>query len=249
MNKIVYLSAFCLLGFIGKVQAQSMTFLHDESKQSQIEVMELGRSNLTPEVYYKLFHSSYLDGAKSPTSVKNTLRLEANVASHPQIEMADSIKNDLESRAKIEAANVADRLVDVAWLSEGSKIEKKLLTFKNNMTYLNGKAKQEEIDEWKELGKLYDFAIKMTKQAYMPNSERQKQYIAIYDEILKSNDVLLYRLRYLNLKRQSDMMSAAMSNFQHRVGQEAAAGYNRWHNAADTIATLIKSQTNNSTNP
>lgn len=214
------------------VHAQSMTYNHDASKQGQILVMELGAGNLTPELYYTVTHRKYKNGAKAATSVKNTLRIAANTASIPQVEYADSIQADLEGRAKIEAANIVDRQVDLAWVTEGNKIEGKLLSFKNNINALNGKAQPEEITNWTELGQMYDFAIKATRQAYMPNSERQKQYLAIYDEIVKSNDDLLLRVRYLTTKNQANHLVQAMSRFQHRVGENATAGYNRWRDAS-----------------
>ena len=62
---------------------QSMTYNHDASKMGQIQVMELGAGVLTPDLYYSITHSSYKKGAKSVTSVKNTLRMGANIASMP----------------------------------------------------------------------------------------------------------------------------------------------------------------------
>ena len=231
MKKVVICSILCIcVGF--ESHAQSMTYNHDASKQGQIQVMELGAGNLTPELYYTVLHRRYKNGAKAVTSVKNTLRIATNTASIPQVEYADSIQADLEGRAKVEAANIVDRQVDLAWVTEGNKIEGKLLAFKNNINALNGKAKTEEIVNWTELGQMYDFAIKATKQAYMPNSERQKQYLAIYDEIVKSNDSLLLRVRYLTTKNQADHLVQAMSRFQHRVGENATAGYNRWRDAS-----------------
>ena len=231
MKKFVICSILCIcVGF--ESHAQSMTYNHDDSKQGQIQVMELGAGNLTPELYYTVLHRRYKNGAKAVTSVKNTLRIATNTASIPQVEYADSIQADLEGRAKIEAANIVDRQVDLAWVTEGNKIEGKLLAFKNNINALNGKAKTEEITNWTELGQMYDFAIKATRQAYMPNSERQKQYLAIYDEIVKSNDNLLLRVRYLTTKNQADHLVQAMSRFQHRVGENATAGYNRWRDAS-----------------
>ena len=231
MKKVVICSILCIcVGF--ESHAQSMTYNHDDSKQGQIQVMELGAGNLTPELYYTVTHRRYKNGAKAVTSVKNTLRIAANTASIPQVEYADSIQADLEGRAKVEAANIVDRQVDLAWVTEGNKIEGKLLAFKNNINALNGKAKTEEITNWTELGQMYDFAIKATRQAYMPNSERQKQYLAIYDEIVKNNDYLLLRVRYLTTKNQADHLVQAMSRFQHRVGENATAGYNRWRDAS-----------------
>ena len=236
MNRI-FISAVAILFICIESHAQSMTYNHDASKQGQIQVMELGAGNLTPELYYTVTHRSYKNGAKAATSVKNTLRIAANTASIPQVEYADSIQADLEGRAKIEAANIVDRQVDLAWVTEGNKIEGKLLAFKNNINALNGKAQTEEITNWTELGQMYDFAIKATRQAYMPNSERQKQYLAIYDEIVKSNDHLLLRVRYLTTKNQADYLVQAMSRFQHRVGENATAGYNRWRDASHEGST------------
>lgn len=222
---------------------QSMTYNHDASKMGQIQVMELGAGSLTPDIYYSITHSSYKKGAKAVTSVKNTLRMAANVASLPQVEFADSIKTDLEGRAKIEAANIADRQIDLAWFTEGEKIQSKLWAFKSNIGSLNGKTNNEEITAWEDLVKMYDFAIKTTKKAYMPNSERQKQYLAIYDELTTSNDNLLLRIRYLATKSQADKLVAAMTRFQHRVNENATASYNRWRNSANE-AGAVKQKTN-----
>ena len=222
---------------------QSMTYNHDASKMGQIQVMELGAGSLTPDIYYSITHSSYKKGAKAATSVKNTLRMAANVASMPQVEYADSIKADLEGRAKIEAANIADRQIDLAWLTEGEKIQSKLWAFKSNIGSLNGKTNNEEITAWEDLVKIYDFAIKTTKKAYMPNSERQKQYLAIYDELTTANDNLLLRIRYLATKSQADKLVAAMTRFQHRVNENATASYNRWRNSANE-AGAVKHKTN-----
>ena len=215
------------MGCIG-AHAQYMTYNHDESKCAQIEVMEIGASMLTPEWYYTVFHNSYKNGARDATSVKNTLRVATNVVSLPQVEYADSIKEDLEDRAKVEALNIADRQLDVAWLAEGSKIENKLMAFRNNINALQGKTKTTEIDAWNELAKLYDFAIKTTKKAYMPNSKRQEQYLAISQEISQSNDNLLLRVRFLITKAQADQIASAMQRFQHRVKENATASYINW---------------------
>lgn len=217
---------------------QSMTYNHDASKMGQIQVMELGAGVLTPDLYYSITHSGYKKGAKSATSVKNTLRMAANIASMPQVEYADSIKADLEGRAKVEATNIADRQIDIAWLTEGERIQAKLRAFKSNIGSLNGKTCSEEITAWEDLRKMYDFAIKTTKKAYMPNSERQKQYLAIYDEITTTNDNLLLRIRYLATKRQADNIVAAMTQFHHRVSENATASYNRWRNSANDAGTV-----------
>lgn len=210
--------------------AQEVTYIHDQSKQAQFTVMELGTGSLVPQAYYSVVHGKYMKDASSTN--KNMYRGTANTASLPQVEMSDSIKKYLETRAREEGLNMADRQVDAAWLVEGSKIENRLSAFKNNILALSGKTNSEEITSWTELGSMYDFAIKATRKAYMPNSEREKQYVAIFEEITKSNDALLLRVRYLATKNKIDRLVAAMYNFNHRVGENVTAGYNRWRDAA-----------------
>ena len=94
---------------------QSMTYNHDASKMGQIQVMELGAGVLTPDLYYSITHSSYKKGAKSATSVKNTLRMAANIASISQVEYADSIKADLEARTKVEVASFQIKYRQLEW--------------------------------------------------------------------------------------------------------------------------------------
>ena len=94
MRKTIYTVSILLFSMSG-TNAQTMTYNHDASKQAQIEVMEVGAGSLTPELYYKVTHHNYWEGAKATTSVKNTLRLAANAASIPQVEYADSIQADL----------------------------------------------------------------------------------------------------------------------------------------------------------
>ena len=228
MRPIRNFTAICLVAVSIGAKAQMMTYNHDASKCAQIQVMELGAGTLTPDWYYWLLHNRYKDEAKQATSVKNTLRIAANTGSIPQVEYADSIKSDLEDRAKIEALNIADRELDVAWLAEGGRIEEKLVAFKSNINALFGRTQSTEIEAWRELSKMYDFAIKTTKQAYMPNSERQQQYLAINQEISKSNDNLLLRIRFLATKAQADQIANAMQRFHHKVKETATASYLNW---------------------
>lgn len=240
MKKVIIttlLSAFTAVsGF-----AQSVTYYHDQSKQAQFTVMELGSGTLVPQAYYSVVHNKY-SGDAARTN-KNMYRGTANISSLSQVEMADSIKKYLQNRATEEGLNIADRQVDIAWLTEGSKIESRLLAFKNNISALSGKTSNEEIESWTELGAIYDFAIKSTKKAYMPNSEREKQYITIFEEITKSNDALLLRVRYLTTRNQTNRLVAAMSNFSHRVGENVTAGYNRWRDAATEGSGTNRSNT------
>lgn len=103
------------------VRAQSVTYNHDAPKRNQITVMETGTGALTPEFYYTLLHRKY----KKSAAAKNKLsfRTLAGVNLYNQTDEAEEIDSALVSRAKIEALNVADRQIDLAWLAEGDKVK------------------------------------------------------------------------------------------------------------------------------
>lgn len=242
--KRIICSLLFLLPIIGtKVTAQSMTFLPDVAKRNQIQVMELGAGILTPDFYYNMFHKNYKKTAYLPTSPKNSLRMTTYLSSKPQVEFADSIEADLKSRAKIEALNLADRKVDLAWTSIGNKLDNTLRKYRNNINSLSGKTKNDEIEEWKSLADQYDFAIKTIKKAYLANSQRQKQYMTIYDEICKTNELLVDRVKTLTLKKAANrVLNVMSSNISHRVKEESLAGYNRWIGVTDKIQTKTTTQ-------
>ena len=235
MRKI--LTTLSLLIAAVMARAQDITYIPDPSKKAQIQVMELGFNTLQPQYYYQyvreaIAHDGYYKSANNVNSVKESLRLQAGVASNPQVDMADSIKEDLEARAKVEALNVADRLTDVAWLTEGSKIEKKIATYRQNLLYLTGKAGQMEIDNWRLMADCYEFSVKTIRKAYLQNSERQRMYLAIYNEVSKGNDLLIARINYLAVMKKADALLSNLSNFHHSVHETVPAAFNRWRDAS-----------------
>ena len=106
-----------MLGVAISDNAQSgVTYNHDSSKKNQITVMEIGSGSLSPELYYQLLHSSYKKSAAS----KNKLgfRTTAGIGAYNQVEYAEVIDSALTKRAEIEALNMADRQIDLAWKVE-----------------------------------------------------------------------------------------------------------------------------------
>ena len=154
--------------------AQSVTYNHDSSKQNQITVMEIGGGSLTPEFYYWMLHNSYRKSAAE----KNKLgfRTLAGINLYNQVDDAEKIDSALTKRAEIEALNVADRQIDLAWLAENSKINGQLDKMKANIGHIiptGGTVNDKR--RWEELYNMYRCAVKATKDAYMPNAQRKKE--------------------------------------------------------------------------
>ena len=55
-------------------------------------------------------------------------------------------------------------------------------------------------------------------------------FLAISSSVMADGHV--DSVRYLTTKNQADHLVQAMSRFQHRVSENATAGYNRWRDAS-----------------
>jgi hypothetical protein len=184
MNNVTKLFSVVMMiiaSSILEVRAQSyVTYNHDEAKMNQITVQEIGAGGLTPAFYYDVFHRSYQRSAGSKN--KLTYRSLAGVAGWQQVDDADSVKASLEKRAEIEALNVADRQIDLAWLVEGTKITNKLNDFQNNINRIvSAGGTFNEKERWNDYYNIFQCAIKATR-CYMPNAQRMKEYLTIYAE-------------------------------------------------------------------
>lgn len=213
--------------------AQYATYNHDASKMNQITVMEIGTGSLRPELYYTLLHNSYSKSA----AVKNKLgfRSQAGASAYMQVDLAEQIDSALTNRAKIEALNVADRQIDIAWQTEGSKIEKVMQSFIDNINRIvPAGGTPTDRTRWTEYYKVYQTAIKATQQAYMPNSQRKKEYLRIYEDVAKQNDLLV---RYLvSINSRTDVAQALNASFTkvNRNGEIARQAQRRWKGSSSS---------------
>ena len=215
-----------------QVNAQSyVTYNHDDAKMNQITVQETGAGGLTPAFYYDVFHNSYQKSAA--TKNKLSFRSLAGVAAWQQIEDADSIEASLKKRAEIEALNVTDRQIDIAWLAEGTKLTNKLDDFQSNINRIIGAGGTfNDKERWNNYYNIFQCAIKATQDAYMPNAQRKKEYLAIYADICKENETLIKYLVQLNSKAKTAELLSASSTRQNHNGAIATAAHNRWRDAS-----------------
>lgn len=215
-----------------QVNAQSyVTYNHDDAKMNQITVQETGAGGLTPAFYYDVFHNSYQKSAAAKN--KLSFRSLAGVAAWQQIEDADSIEASLKKRAEIEALNVADRQIDIAWLAEGTKLTNKLDDFQSNINRIIGAGGTfNDKERWNNYYNIFQCAIKATQDAYMPNAQRKKEYLAIYADICKENETLIKYLVQLNSKAKMAELLSASSTRQNHNGAIATAAHNRWRDAS-----------------
>ena len=229
------LAMLSLLAASLTVTAQSyVTYNHDDAKMNQITVQEIGSGGLTPAFYYDVFHRSYQRSA----AAKNKLgfRTLAGVAAYQQITDAEQVDSALTKRAKIEALNIADRsggALDVAWLAEGSKLTSKMQDFQSNINRIIGAGGTfQEKERWTEYYNVYHSAIQATQDAYMPNAQRKKQYLRIYEDVSRQNETLIAYLIQLNSRQKTaELLSATNERISHKAAF-ATQAHNRWREAA-----------------
>ena len=237
MKILQYIAVTAALMLTGTVstRAQDVTYNHDATKMNQFTMQEIGTGSFQSdsEWYYDLFHGSYKNSLLSTN--KQLYRTATYQGSYSQVAYADSIRKRLEDRAKQEEFNIADRSVDVSWLTEQSKIENALMKFRNNLSSLAAcRTSSEEQQDWQLYPKMWDFAIDRARSAYMANSERQKEFLLIYNDIVSKNVKLVKRIRYLKALNGSQDVANAQPKKRTRFTEAATASYNRWREAAWT---------------
>lgn len=210
------------------VQAQSVTYNHDSPKQNQITVMETGAGALSPDLYYTLLHNKY----KKSAAAKNKLsfRTVAGINLYNQVDEAEAIDSALVSRAKIEALNVADRQVDIAWLAECDKVNGQMERFRRNIDrILLAGGTPEDKERWTEYYHIYECAVDATQDAYMPNAQRKKEYLRIYEDVARQNELLVSYLA----RRQNATVTGGLLNATHdrRLNKEGIVrdAVSRWN--------------------
>lgn len=224
-------------------QGVSVTYNHDSPKQNQITVMETGAGALTPELYYTLLHNKY----KKTAAVKNKLsfRTTAGIALYGQTDKAEAIDSALTSRAKIEALNMADRQIDLAWIAEGDKIDGQMERFKRNIDrILLAGGTPDDKERWMECYHVYQSAIKATKDAYMPNAQRKKEYLRIYEDITRQNKILIGYLAQKQNASTTENLLNATDNRSLDKGSVIRNAIVRWN---ESSLAVLGSQANGGT--
>lgn len=232
MKTTILVTGLILLAIpVGFAQGVQMTYEHDDAKMKQITVMESGMGALTPDWYYNTLHENY---SKSAASKNKTLfRTTAGINLYNQKDMAERIDSALVKRAAVEALNIADRsggALDLAWSTEGPKVSGKLSNYLTNINKIREiGGSQEEYDYWLLYYNVYTCAIRSTQDAYMPNAQRKREYLKIYDDVTRKNELLVgYLVRLSNSRKVDKLLQQATQNLTASKPDIVRAAMSRW---------------------
>lgn len=234
MQKRITLIVLGMACFASSMTAQ-VSYNHDAAKMNQITVQEIGVGGLTPSLYYDAFHNSYQKSAASKN--KLSFRTLAGISAYQQIEDAEKIDSALTKRAEIEALNIADRTggaLDLAWAAEGDKVSNKLMDFKKNIDRIvtaGGSASDRTY--WTEYYNIYQTAIKATRDAYMPNAQRKKEYLRIYEDLCQKNETLVSFIASTNNRYKTSQMLAATLTIPDHKAEIAKNAHGRWKDSSE----------------
>ena len=155
---------------------------------------------------------------------------------YQQTDEAEKLDSAMVKRAEVEALNIADRTggaLDLAWGVEGDKVSTKLATYESNIGRIlqaGGNATDQRY--WKEQASVFRAAIRVTQEAYMPNSERKKQYLAIYGDIARRNESLVQYIARLKKSRKASELLRASHDKPDNTARAAAEAMGRWRSVA-----------------
>ena len=230
MKRHLITTALAMVSFL-TVTAQSVTYNHDESVMNQVTVQETGSGSLTPDLYYDVLHKSYRNSA----SETNKLSYRTMTAAYMKLQepYAERIDSDLVKRAKVEAANLLDREVDAVWLVEKAKVNGALGHFKDHIeeiTLVGGSYKTYE--NWKEIYDMIVSGVQYIQGGYIPNSERQTQYMQICKDVKARDALLLKQLRILKERQSLSWSSRKLQRTDGLVRNSSLNSLTRWKRAA-----------------
>lgn len=177
----------------------------DYAKINQMLLMEgiPGGDMLDPSLvwhYQSRFLGDYIRSGEISLRNKMQYRISAMGLATSQVDYAEQMDSVYKKRAEVEAVNLVDRdpgcsinpVGDVAWDIEGDKIKEAQVRYKRNLSILSDfdGISPEIVRDWEGQYNMISTAIKEMQQAYMPNSKRQKQYLAIYQDLVARNEKL-----------------------------------------------------------
>ena len=215
--------------------AQYVTYNHDKTKMNQVTVMETGIGTLTPELFYKI-HKKYSESAVNKNKLR--YRTEAAASAYLQVKMAEAVDTSMTQRAGIEALNMADRKVDMAWQTEGPRIEAKLKSYKDNIERIvEAGGGSSDKERWEDYYNLFQTAIRSLRDSYLPNSQRKREYQRIYSDLCAQNETLVSYLVMLSNRKSTSESLRSVAILSDRRGEIAKEAGSRWKSmvAVNTI--------------
>ena len=85
---------------------------------------------------------------------------------------------------------------------------------------------------WDTYYKMFQTAIKATREAYMPNAQRKREFLSIYADLTKQNEILVRQLVQFHNKSRTEQLLANRNNYETANKKAVVATANgKWREA------------------
>lgn len=127
-----------------------------------------------------------------------------------EVNEAEKVDSDYVERAKVEALNIVSRssASDLSWVLEKKKLDSKMLLFDKNINHIvSCGGSSSDYRNWRNIYNCFETAIKITHESYQDLGMRKREYLAIYQDIVKRNVTLVKQLLYWNSMKKGKRFS------------------------------------------
>lgn len=119
-------------------------------------------------------------------------------------------------------------------MMEKGKIESKMNTFESNINKIvSYGGSSDDFKNWKDIYNSLDCAIKLIRKSYLDLGSRKKEYLAIYQDIVKRNLTLTGQLRYWKSLKTVKQAQQKATKIDRQSSNTVIANnaMRRWQNA------------------
>lgn len=185
MKTVFIFSLLCLNCLSAICQIVTGSPISDNLKRNQIYVMEMGAGTLDDPYY--LLHNSYKKTAHETS--KSKYRAEnAFISSPSQVGYADTIKTKLQYMADTAAIYIANCKLKTSWAAEQNRFASIRQEINNNLSYFSEFGGNiNDYQSWQDQYEQLNYALNVANSGFIPDIERKKQYMKIYDEYVSLN--------------------------------------------------------------
>ena len=99
------------------------------------------------------------------------------------------------------------------------------------MSNVSSRPEGDERSYWLQYYDMFQTAIRNTQDAYMPNAQRKREYLQIYADVARKNDLLLKYLVKIHQRRQIEERNEARMIPRPETQTTALAALTRWQGA------------------
>lgn len=196
------------------VSASGIQKLHQDDIMQQFMAME-GPYGDVSGFTWKIYDNNYSSNANFPPfGGKIGYRQQFKTIIDKDETHAEAVDSLFRKRMLNLTYEALGREVDLAWITDGGKIEDQLTSFQHNIGLIIAVGgTNDDYSYWKEkYNMIARTAVPMIQDSYMPGYKRSEEYQLIYEDLRKQNVLLCEQFRYWDGQKLAKAFSSVSSS-------------------------------------